>query len=514
MSRIMFFLLFFSTLLPAQETTPRVCGFSQQFTGQISRESGKPLLQKIAAPLRDYQVTTPPGHFILHYDLEGFHAVSPVDAGSNGIPDYIDSAMVILEQVWTAEIDQLGFNPPPAIDGQPVAGYPVYFTRFDDNTLYGVTWVDEPVTGSGETRFTSYLELRYNYDPAGFFTKGLDAMRVTAAHEFHHAVQLGYYLRLENDFPVDIFLMEMTSVWMEDQVYNHINDYYQYLPYLFQHAGQYALDSFDQPQMAYGHALFLKMLTEKYQPDLIRRIWEQIPENTGLSAVNKAVQTVNSSFSTEFRDYASWFFFTGQRTVNGYYFEDALNYPLLPETNSFSFDTELSLSGALPARQMTHYFLSAKTDSVVLAKIGLTSEQSAILGSVLTGEDRAGLGFSPGEQKSFFINPQAEIYVALANAGETDAEEWRIDILTAERSLTANPLVIRAGNGQLRFYGLTAGAQIDLYSLNGVHLGTANSTTGSTETVMDVHDFATGVYLYAIRGSGGQSIGKVAIIRK
>jgi len=514
--RILIFLFLLSAIISAQNAPLRVCGFSQQFPGRLSREPGKPALQKVSAPVRQYQISTAQGHFTLHFDLEGVHAVAAEDTGNNGIPDYIDSAMVILEQVWSAEIDQLGFNPPPGIDGQAVSAYPVYFTQFFDDRLYGQTWVDEPVNGSGETRFTSYLELRQNYESAGLYTKGFDALRVTAAHEFHHAVQIGYYLRLEEEFPSDIFLMEMSSVWMEDQVFDQINDYYQYLEYLFGHIHQYPLDGFEKPQMAYGHALFLKMLSEKYSPALIRKIWESIPEKAGLNAVQEAVQSESSSFSAEFMDYASWLLFTGERTLPGYYFEDAQNYPLLPGTakNTYSFTVNLSLSGELPARQMAHYFLTSLNDSLLLAKISLQEDQDRVLGAVYTTDNPAGLVLAAGEQKSFFIRPQAEIWLALCNPAQTNSEEWQIDLRSAVQSTVANPLVIRTDQGELRFYGLNPGARIDLFTLNGAHISSLQTGDTSTEAVLNVGDLATGIYLYAIRGSGRQNIGKVAIIRK
>ena len=48
-------------------------------------------------------------------------------------------------------------------------------------------------------------------------------MRVTAAHEFFHAVQFGY------DYFEDVWLMEASSAWVEDEIFDDIDDNRQYL---------------------------------------------------------------------------------------------------------------------------------------------------------------------------------------------------------------------------------------------------------------------------------------------
>ena len=90
--------------------------------------------------MRQFSMKSPSGHFILHWDTTGTNSVPKADIGQNGIPDYIDSAMVILDHVWRVEIDQLGYSAPPDSNGQPVRNYHVYFTNMP---YYGLT------TGSG-----------------------------------------------------------------------------------------------------------------------------------------------------------------------------------------------------------------------------------------------------------------------------------------------------------------------------------------------------------------------------
>ena len=51
----------------------------------------------------------------------------------------------------------------------------------------------------------------------------INALRVTAAHEFFHAIQFAY------DVKEDLWFMEGSATWVEDEVYDSINDNYQFL---------------------------------------------------------------------------------------------------------------------------------------------------------------------------------------------------------------------------------------------------------------------------------------------
>ena len=81
-------------------------------------------------------------------------------------------------------------------------------------------------------------------DIAIFLTKGINAARVTVAHEFHHAIQLGNYSYRDSD----LFFYELTSTSMEEFVFNSVNDYYNYLTDYF-YFPQYPLAFAPNPMM-------------------------------------------------------------------------------------------------------------------------------------------------------------------------------------------------------------------------------------------------------------------------
>ena len=113
------------------------CSFFQDFIVQQYWDSLSPELRNILKrplgeppQLRDSTVSSS-GKFMLHYNRDGIHGISNIDISGNSIPDYIDSACVILDYVWKIEIDTLGFQPPLDIDGNPVSIYHVYVKKLD-----------------------------------------------------------------------------------------------------------------------------------------------------------------------------------------------------------------------------------------------------------------------------------------------------------------------------------------------------------------------------------------------
>ncbi len=120
------------------------------------------------------------------------------------------------------------------------------------------------------------------------------ALQVTVAHEFFHAVQFGY------DIFEDGWLMEGTAVWMEDEVYDDVNDNYQYLDSsALVRPGvpiDLAVRDFSSPLAGfqYGAFVFFRYLSEGLgTPDAIHRIWELAQDVPG-SADQYSLQAVDS----------------------------------------------------------------------------------------------------------------------------------------------------------------------------------------------------------------------------
>ena len=294
-------------------------------------------------PSTQHSLLTPAGHFRVHYDTEGSDAVNLTDDDANGIPDYIDLTATVLDSIWVLEVEQLGYNPPPSDNGLGGGDeYDVYVVELGVGRIrnfYGLTY---PGT-SGATTY-SYLEIDNNFTDSSYVqTRGLDALRVTIAHEFHHAIQFGYYAHGAGNW-----WQESTSTWMEEVAYPHIDDYLQYLTF-FLGEPQRALNSGRLgTNHTYGSAIFSHFLDQRYGPDLEplireelkqhppdlialrarshlnRLIWEELKERESidLDHFDRVIRQVEpGGLGVVMGEFAVWNYFTGTRHRDQYYAE-------------------------------------------------------------------------------------------------------------------------------------------------------------------------------------------------
>ena len=229
-------------------------------------------------PSTQHNLLTSSGHFRVHYDTEGSDAVDPADDDGNGIPDYIDLAATVLDSIWVLEVEQLGYNPPPSDNG--LGGGDEYDVYVIDLGRGGGCGLSDPLYGcafpgtSGATTY-SHLEIDNNFtDPSYEQTRGLDALRVTIAHEFHHAIQFGYYADMDG-----CWWQESTSTWMEEVAYPHIDDYLQYLNHFLGKPYRALNSGACNSSRIYGSALFSHFLDQRYGPALKPLIREELKQH-------------------------------------------------------------------------------------------------------------------------------------------------------------------------------------------------------------------------------------------
>ncbi|MDP3024641.1 MAG: DUF6055 domain-containing protein [candidate division Zixibacteria bacterium] len=308
----------------------------------LSAETKKALYPLFSRPSLELAYDSPSGRFKIHYDTSGINKVPAPDANTNGTPDYVENCDSILDYVWEKETDTLqglGYFPPPS-DGW----YPFYFDNGGDGkydvyllnlglSYLGATYPETTQT-PGSQIWTSYIELDNDYLGYPNYHSQYDWLRVTAAHEFFHAIQFGYDV-YENEVAgetVKPYWMEMTATWMEDQVYNEINDYIYYLPAFF-NKPWLSLRNFDGLH-PYGACIWPIFLGERFDNiNIIKEIWtlcSQTPGDNVLSATNTILTDLySSSLSKAFREFSVWNYFTADRanpSQFGFYSEGPLWY--------------------------------------------------------------------------------------------------------------------------------------------------------------------------------------------
>ncbi|EKD48065.1 MAG: hypothetical protein ACD_65C00134G0001, partial [uncultured bacterium] len=201
----------------------------------------------------DYGVRTE--HFQIEFDQ--IISVQP-DTDHDGIPDVVEEVAEYAEYSWDFEVESMGWES-PIEDGEKV------FIILDDDYEY---------LYAGMVGATSAF-----YDGTIYFAVDAwlsdDIMKVTVAHEFLHCIQFGYNLYfVQTDF--DVNFAETSAVWIEDMVYDEVDDYINYLPGYFSYTDYSIFASYAESSYTYALNIWHRFLTDYYgDTDIIKDAWEE-----------------------------------------------------------------------------------------------------------------------------------------------------------------------------------------------------------------------------------------------
>ncbi len=325
---------------------------------EFSMEEQRDLGLFMSRPDMPFSYISPGNLFRIHYNIEGNDAVPPGDNDFSGIPDYVEECSNAFEYSYSVEVGRLGLNPPP--DDRNVDGPEWDIYLINTPGVYGWTNPENLISRNPDT-YTSYVTMDNDFVHTP--TKGVDGMRVTAAHELYHLIQLGYVGRDENNdggFD-DLFLMEAGATWMEDVVYDHINDYYYYLPYFFNRSNV-PLDRTDG-RWEYGLCIWFHFMEKQLGTSEIGRIiWENLVDVPAIEALDRVFSQAGSSFESELSRFYGWNLMTGARADTSRFYPEGIYYP------SVSMDAVYRLADTtLTVRiqpKATRYFEFEKGDGI------------------------------------------------------------------------------------------------------------------------------------------------------
>jgi hypothetical protein len=261
----------------------------------------------------------------VHYVTSGADAPDLTDANGNGEPDYIDAVSATFEEVWNKEVGQMGYRAPlsDAASGgrfNPDGRLDIYVQDLGASGLYGYCQ-PEPPPGATYFDAPAFCGVDNDFSPSQFPSgaNGIAALQVTAAHEFFHAVQFAY------DFAEDLWFMEGTAVWMEDQIYDDVNDGYQYLATSAITYPEVPVD-YGNEGFQYGAFLFYRYLSETFDPGIIRDIWNRAdgsaagPDDYSTLAIENVLASAGTNFGPVFAD------FSGYNYIVDEYYEEGPGY--------------------------------------------------------------------------------------------------------------------------------------------------------------------------------------------
>ncbi len=321
------------------------------------------------------------GHdFCVHWVAVGLDAPSLKDGNGDGIPNYVERVLQVAEHVHRVENEELGWREPKS-DGRRGGGNgktDIYLAQVGGE-LFGYAAPDQGQTSPRHPlprRLYGYLVLDNDYSAFEFpHTRPINDLEVTLAHEYNHILQFGY------DAYQDPWFAESTAVWMEDQVYNNINDY---LRYVKRWVKLWATPLTTNSIKEYGTAVWNTWLTRRYGRSFLRRAWAGAiharPAGFAVGAYEAALRSVRGAptFSSAFTEFAAavaeW------RTGEG--FRESALYPDVPRQGT------LPLSGTVLTRLLNHAtfeFLGVRAPAGRAVEVTMTAPRGNSAGLALVG---------------------------------------------------------------------------------------------------------------------------------
>jgi hypothetical protein len=265
-----------------------------------------------------------------------FHVNYDTIGGGLAITDYTAALTTTLN----TQVTSYGWAKPPQCTGStctdnPWDRYPVQIATLIPG-LYGyVSRVggsytgfigDNPNTGASETAaYASCMVLNRDYSifPLG----ALPSLQATAAHEFVHSIQLGVG---DPGVPEDDMFYESTAAYMEDEVYDSVDDNYQFLyPSFTSCLGEYGGN-------VYSNWLFFRYAAEHTGGTNVAGGGEDVAQNywgnvslgqVGLGAYDNALGSKGANLNDIYHDYAiASRFMKACSTGEPYCYEEAAGY--------------------------------------------------------------------------------------------------------------------------------------------------------------------------------------------
>tara|TARA_B100000676_G_scaffold311630_1_gene382221 strand:+ start:1286 stop:2791 length:1506 start_codon:yes stop_codon:yes gene_type:complete len=259
-------------------------------------------------PNLENTLISPSGNFLIHYDNT-----------YEGIAEYAYQVSIAADSSQKVIVDLMNFRN-HVQDSDDV--YDIYIKDLCDG-CYGYNCLENELG-------VTWIVVEDNFIGSNYITSGLDAMKITVAHEYFHAIQTAYV-------PYSIynkFFYELSSMWIEDIVYPEIDDYV----YFSQSADEY----FENPELnmneynGYGLGLYGHYMNYEFGDSIMQRLWNEYASLEIDSINNQSVYNIidsvlsneafeyNSSFTETWLDFNTKNLFNGISQINNnlYYYDD------------------------------------------------------------------------------------------------------------------------------------------------------------------------------------------------
>lgn len=228
-------------------------------------------------------------NFRIHYTLAGSDATTE---------EYAREFARTLQDMYDVQINQMGWAAPPTgADGW----YDAYLADVIGSTEFSALGYARPLSMIGDNPNTAAVETNamdsvlvvdndYYIEDADVSPQTL--MRATTSHEFNHMIQFGY------DADETLFwLFEATAVWIETVTVGDDQDATGYIEQNHQYPELCFATGEQDGSLAYGDWTFMESLADRYGESIVRRLWENAVEYSGLEVIEATLSEVNETFA-------------------------------------------------------------------------------------------------------------------------------------------------------------------------------------------------------------------------
>ncbi len=322
-------------------------------------EAQRRAIKAVLAPNAfDTSIVSASGRFRVYFDLSGPNTPALLQNETTRIPgtaiEYARQVASFFDRTWEVEVRDLGYPSAPLFPG--LTEYQIFIIEYNAANYGETVPIDEVRNGSVQPSFTSYIQI--DNDFREYKTRGLKAAQVTAAHEYHHAIQLGNF----GWWMDHSYYYEMTATHFEELVFPDVNDYLIYLKDFFL-IPEHALTSW----RGYEVVLLPKMLYARWGAGPVRRSWELIRSMAPIPALEQALIEAGTRLDDEYCTFARWNWFTGYRSDrNGSEcYDDASLYPRMDRVEmTMTADKPVTFTDNLPPLSAQYYSVYRELDTL------------------------------------------------------------------------------------------------------------------------------------------------------
>lgn len=346
---------------------------------------------------------------------------SLVDKNHNGVPDWVDHTRKTADSAIATYV-KAGYRAPlsdvRSSDHGPNRKLDIYLADLGQLGYYGYCDTDDPLRKK-KAAVSAYCVVDNDFSKREYHAKPLSSMHVTLAHELFHAIQFAY------DYREDRWLMEGTATWMEEQLYDSINDNRQFLRAQSPLANpSQPLDYFDPnaSPAQYGVWSFFEYLSEKFPqrkgklPTIVRDIWKfadnatkKSPRQWSTQAVDSALAQRGTSLAAEYAE------FSQVNLAPASFYQEGAAWPAAEAHGSCTLGSVGPLSGcAWPDFGVTH--LSSVSLKVLPDPTAATTTFQIDLSRMPYGVGKLTLVRADGARELYTFDPSGSLTQAAFNA--------------------------------------------------------------------------------------------------